>query len=55
MLYLDENYRNKGIGRELVGFWETEMKIKGYELVMTSTLSNEQAQHFYRKLQSKEY
>lgn len=50
MLYLNENYRNKGIGKELVGFWETEMKIKGYELVMTSTLSNEQAQHFYRKL-----
>jgi ribosomal protein S18 acetylase RimI-like enzyme len=26
------------------------MKKKGYEIVMTSTLSNEQAQHFYRKL-----
>lgn len=26
------------------------MKSKGYELVMTSSLSNEQAQHFYRKL-----
>ena len=50
MLYLNENYRNNGIGKELVGFWETEMKTKGYELVMTSTLSNEQAQHFYRKL-----
>ena len=50
MLYLNENYRSKGIGKELVGFWETEMKGKGYELVMTSTLSNEQAQHFYRKL-----
>ncbi|ENK0556752.1 GNAT family N-acetyltransferase [Clostridium botulinum] len=50
MLYLNENYRNKGIGKKLVEFWETEMKSKGYELVMTSTLSNEQAQHFYRKL-----
>lgn len=50
MLYLNEKYRNKGIGKELVGFWENEMKSKGYELVMTSTLSNEQAQHFYRKL-----
>lgn len=50
MLYLNENYRNKGIGKELVRFWENEMKSKGYELVMTSTLSNEQAQHFYRKL-----
>jgi ribosomal protein S18 acetylase RimI-like enzyme len=50
MLYLNENYRNKGIGKELVEFWENEMKIKGYKLVMTSTLSNEKAQHFYRKL-----
>ena len=50
MLYLNESYRNKGIGKNLVGFWENEMKSKGYELVMTSTLSNEQAQHFYRKL-----
>ena len=50
MIYLDEDYRNKGIGKELVRFWESEMKNKGYDLVMTSTLSNEQAQHFYRKL-----
>lgn len=50
MLYLNENNRNKGIGKNLVRFWEAEMKSKGYELVMTSTLSNEQAQHFYRKL-----
>lgn len=50
MLYLNESYRSKGIGKELVRFWETEMKRKGYNLVMTSTLSSEQAQHFYRKL-----
>lgn len=50
MLYLNENYRNKGIGKEFVRFWENEMKIKGYKLVITPTLSNEQAQHFYRKL-----
>jgi len=50
MLHLDEYYRHKGIGKELVEFWENDMKSKGYELIMTSTLSNEQAQHFYRKL-----
>jgi Acetyltransferases len=50
MLYLNERYRSKGIGKELVGFWENEMRGLGYEMVMTSTLSNEQAQHFYRKL-----
>lgn len=50
MLYIIDNYRNKGIGKELVLFWENEMKKKGYELLMTSTQSNEGAQHFYRKL-----
>ncbi len=50
MLYLDENYRHKGIGKNLVTFWESEMKHNGYDLIMTSTLSNENAQHFYRKL-----
>ncbi|OOM82600.1 acetyltransferase (GNAT) family protein [Clostridium puniceum] len=54
MLYINENYRNKGIGKELVRFWENEMKGKDYELVMISTLSNEQAQHFYRRLGYKE-
>ena len=50
MLYLDENYRHKEIGKNLVTFWENEMKHNGYDLVMTSTLSNESAQHFYRNL-----
>ncbi len=50
MLYIHENYRHMGIGKKLVEFWEKQMKSKGYHLVMTSTLSNEEAQHFYRKL-----
>ena len=50
MLYIDENYRNKGIGKDLIRFFENEMKNKGYKLIMTSTLSNENSQHFYRTL-----
>lgn len=50
MLYLLEPYRNNGNGTALVLFWERLMKENSYNLVMTSTLSNEQAQHFYRKL-----
>ena len=50
MLYIEEEYRRKGIGTGLVKFWEDEMKMKGYNLVMTSSLANEQAQFFYRKL-----
>lgn len=50
MLWINEEYRSKGIGREIVLFWEREMKSKGYGMIMTSTLSNEEAQQFYRKL-----
>ncbi|MDF2479584.1 MAG: acetyltransferase, family [Sphingobacterium sp.] len=50
MLYLDKACRRRGIGKKLVSFWENDMRIKGYRLVMTSTLSDEQSQHFYRKL-----
>ena len=50
MLYLIDDYRNMGYGKKLVVFWEKLMKENDYKLVMTSTLSNENAQHFYRKL-----
>lgn len=48
MIWIDEPYRSKGLGRKAVGFWEEEMQQKGFKVVMTSTLSNEEAQHFYR-------
>lgn len=50
MLYVLEGVRGKGYGKELVAFWEDEMRRKGYDRVLTSTLSSEQAQFFYRKL-----
>jgi ribosomal protein S18 acetylase RimI-like enzyme len=50
MLYVLENYREKGFGGELVEHWENEMKRKGHANVLTSTLSNERAQDFYRKI-----
>ena len=50
MLYLNEAYRKKGIGKKLVQFWEKEMKKRGFKIVMTSTQSDEDAQHFYRKI-----
>jgi ribosomal protein S18 acetylase RimI-like enzyme len=49
MLCLLEPYRNRGIGTELVTHWERTMQEQGYTEVMTSTQSNENAQHFYRK------
>ena len=49
MLYVLEEYRAQGYGGRLLDFWEKEMADCGYEMVLTSTLSSEQAQLFYRK------
>ena len=50
MIFFLEEYRKKGIGKKLVKHWEEDMKHKGYNNVLTSTQSNEEAQHFYRKI-----
>ena len=50
LLFLLEEYRNQGIGTALVAFWEDRMRKEGFSRVMTSTQSDESAQHFYRKL-----
>jgi ribosomal protein S18 acetylase RimI-like enzyme len=50
MIYLLEEYRRKGFGKKLVLFWEEQMKNLGYGVVMTSTASDEYAQHFYNNL-----
>jgi ribosomal protein S18 acetylase RimI-like enzyme len=49
MLYFLEEYRNKGYGKQLINYWEKEMLKSNYKIVLTSTLSSEQAQFFYRK------
>ncbi len=49
LLYILEPYRAKGLGRQLVSFWEAEMEKQGYGTLMTSTQSDEYAQHFYVK------
>ena len=50
MLYILDKYRSQGYGKKLVEYWESEMKRLGFHIVMTSTQSNEYAQHFYGKL-----
>jgi ribosomal protein S18 acetylase RimI-like enzyme len=49
-IYLLEEYRRKGLGTGLVKYWEGSIKRKGYKNVLTSTQSNEEGQHFYRKI-----
>ncbi len=50
LLYVHEEFRNRGLGKILMEHWEREMSASGYGLVLTSTRSDEDAQHFYRKL-----
>ena len=50
ILYFLDGFRGKGYGRQMVEYWENQMRQEGYDMVMTSSLSDEQAQHFYRKL-----
>ena len=51
LIYLKESCRRKGFGRQAILFWEDEMRELGYKMIMTSTQVDEQAQHFYRKLE----
>ena len=49
MLFILDQHRGKGYGKQLLNYWEAEMRKNDYHMVMTSTLSSEQAQFFYRK------
>lgn len=49
MLYVSEEFRGRGYGTALCDLWEDEMLRVGFETVLTSTLSNERGQFFYRK------
>ncbi len=50
LLYVADGRRGRGYGCRLMARWEQDMRRRGYGLVMTSTQSDEEAQHFYRKL-----
>lgn len=50
MLFIDEGYQGKGYGKQLLEYWENDMKTQGYGMVLTSTQVDESSQHFYRKL-----
>jgi GNAT superfamily N-acetyltransferase len=50
LLYVEEPRRGEGVGRQLVSEWERACGQDGHTTVMTSTVSAESAQHFYRKL-----
>lgn len=50
LLHVDEHRRGEGVGRLLVREWERVCAQAGHSTVLTSTVSAESAQHFYRRL-----
>ena len=50
LLFIDDRHQRHGFGRLLMEYWEKDMRMKGYGMVLTSTQVDEEAQHFYRKL-----
>ena len=55
LLYLLDGHRRQGCGRALVAHWEWWMREQGFLRVLTSTQSDEEAQHFYRRLGYREW
>ncbi len=47
MLYIAPACQRKGYGGLLMERWEADMRAAGYRLAMTSTRSDESAQHFF--------
>lgn len=50
LLFVLEPYRGRGCGTALVAAWERTLRAQGHDMALTSTRSDEAAQHFYRKL-----
>jgi GNAT superfamily N-acetyltransferase len=49
-IYLEENYRGLGLGRMMHDFFELNMKKQYFDRLMTTTQSDEEGQHFFRKI-----
>lgn len=50
LLWLPQERRGRGVGRRAMELWEEQMRESGCTLVMTSTMAEERAQHFYHRL-----
>lgn len=49
LIFIKEEYRNKGYATQAIFEWENEMRRQGYKMTLISTQADETAQHLYRK------
>ena len=50
MLFIAREFQGRGYGTKLMEYWEKQMRMQGYGMVLVSTQADESAQHFYRTL-----
>ncbi len=50
LIHVLPQHRGQGYARLMIEGWEDRCRARGSKLVMTSTLSDETAQHLYRRL-----
>ena len=50
LLWVLPDRRGHGLGTALVDAWERSLLAAGHELALTSTMSDERAQHLYRRI-----
>lgn len=50
MLMISQPFQRRGYGRRLMEYWEKQMRLQGYGMLLVSTQADEGAQHFYRRL-----
>ena len=50
LLAVDALWQRNGYGTRLLEHWARDMRAQGFRLLLTSTRSDETAQHFYRRL-----
>ena len=50
LIYIDQKYRDKGLGTKMMYHWEQSMLQNGYSDVMLSTQEDETAKDFYVKI-----
>jgi ribosomal protein S18 acetylase RimI-like enzyme len=50
LLWVVPDRRGRGVGTALVQAWEESLLAAGHDLALTSTMSDERAQHLYRRL-----